>query len=251
MIGNSEVGLEWYKYYRNIVFITMRVLVACEESQRVCQAFRDKGHEAYSCDLLPTSGDHPEWHYQIDALWLVKDTECCPCIFPKDSMQRVDINCHWDLIIAFVPCDHLAVSGARWFKEKRADGRQQAAINFFMKFATAPFPRIAIENPIGIMSGNRGYLKKHYPDLYERANTLPAPQIIQPWQFGHMEQKSTCLWLKGLPPLKETNNVYNEMTKLPKRERERVHNMAPGPNRARDRAVTYQGVANAMATQWG
>jgi hypothetical protein len=142
-------------------------------------------------------------------------------------MQRIDINCRWDLIIAFVPCDHLAVSGARWFKEKRADGRQQAAINFFMKFATAPFPRIAIENPIGIMS-----------TLYRKPD-----QIIQPWQFGHGETKSTCLWLKGLPKLIPTDIV-------PGRE-QRVHRMAPGPNRARDRARTYPGIAAAMADQWG
>ena len=204
----------------------MRVLVACEESQRVCKAFRDKGHEAYSCDLLPTTGDHPEWHYQIDALSLINDPECSPCMFQKNLGDRIDINCHWDLIIAFVPCDHLAVSGARWFKEKRADGRQQAAINFFMKFATAPFPRIAIENPIGIMS-----------TMYRKPD-----QIIQPWQFGHGETKSTCLWLKNLPKLVPTNIV-------PGRE-QRVHHMAPGPNRARDRAVTYRGIADAMSEQW-
>jgi len=205
----------------------MKVLVACEESQIVCNAFRERGHEAYSCDLVPTRGTHPEWHYQIDALTLVKDPECTPCIFPEDQLQRICINCHWDLIIAFVPCDHLAVSGARWFKEKRDDGRQQAAINFFMMIATAPFPRIAIENPIGIMS-----------TIYRKPD-----QIIQPWQFGHGETKSTCLWLKNLPKLKPTNIVDGR--------EHRVHKMAPGPNRSRDRAVTYQGIADAMADQWG
>lgn len=205
----------------------MRVLIACEESQVVCNAFRARGHEAYSCDILPTRGEHPEWHYQIDALWLVKDPECCPCIFPKDSMQRIDINCHWDLIIAFPPCDHLAVSGAKWFNEKRADGRQQAAIDFFMKFTTAPFPKICIENPIGIMS--TWYRK---PD-----------QIIQPWQFGHGETKATCLWLKNLPKLVPTNVVEGR--------EQRVHKMGPSSTRARDRAVTYSGIAKAMSEQWG
>lgn len=185
----------------------MRVLVACEESQRVCQAFRDRGHEAYSCDLLPTSGNHPEWHYQCDVR----------------NVEKMD----WDLGIFFPPCDHIAVSGARWFPEKRADGRQQKAINFFMRCVNFDIPRICIENPIGIMS-----------TLYRKPD-----QIIQPWQFGHGETKSTCLWLKNLPKLVPTNIV-------PGRE-QRVHRMAPGPNRARDRARTYQGIADAMADQWG
>lgn len=185
----------------------MRVLVACEESQRVCQAFRDKGHEAHSCDLLPTSGNYPEWHYQCDVR----------------NVEKMD----WDLGIFFPPCDHIAVSGARWFPEKRADGRQQKAIDFFMRCVNFDIPLICIENPIGIMS-----TKYRKPD-----------QIIQPWQFGHGETKSTCLWLKGLPKLTPTNIV-------PGRE-QRVHRMAPGPNRARDRARTYPGIAAAMADQWG
>ena len=185
----------------------MRVLVACEESQRVCRAFRDKGHEAHSCDLLPTSGNRPEWHYQCDVR----------------NVEKMD----WDLGIFFPPCDHIAVSGARWFPEKRADGRQQKAIDFFMRCVNFDIPRICIENPIGIMS-----------TLYRKPD-----QIIQPWQFGHGETKSTCLWLKNLPKLVPTNIV-------PGRE-QRVHRMAPGPNRARDRARTYPGIAAAMAIQWG
>lgn len=131
----------------------MRVLVACEESQEVCKAFRALGHEAYSCDIEPCSGGHPEWHIQGDVLPLLKEK--------------------WDLIIAHPPCTHLAVSGARWFAEKRADGRQQAAIDFFMQFVNADCEHIAVENPVSIMSTQ--YRK---PD-----------QIIQPWMFGHPEKR--------------------------------------------------------------
>ena len=222
----------------------MRVLVGCEESQVVCKAFRALGHEAYSCDLVPTRGDHPEWHIQWDI----------NSVLVRDSVQSIlhgGSGTDWDMMIVFVPCDHLAVSGARWFEEKRADGRQRTAIEFFLRMFNADIPLIAIENPIGIMSGKREYLKKHFPDLYEKAKLLPDPQIIQPWMFGHMEQKSTCLWLNGLPPLKETNNVYDEMMKLPKSERERIHHMPPGECRSRDRAVTYSGIAKAMSEQWG
>lgn len=193
----------------------MRILVACEESQAVCKAFRELGHEAYSCDIEPCSGGRPEWHLQVDALELLK-------------MQ-------WDMILAFPPCTDLAVSGAAWFEEKRKDGRQQRAIEFFMKFANADCDRIAIENPVGIMST---YWRK--PD-----------QIVQPYMFGHPEQKKTCFWLKGLPPLKETKNVYDEMMKRPKKERERLHYLPPSPERAKIRSKTFPGIAKAMAEQWG
>jgi len=213
----------------------MRILVACEESQVVCNAFRAKGHEAYSCDILPTRGAHPEWHIHGDVLNVVN----------RGSTMEVPWKYHgsWDLMIAFPPCDHLAVSGARWFPEKRDDGRQREAIEFFLKMWESEIPRICIENPIGIMSGKRKYLKEHFPDLYERAKILPEPQIIQPWQFGHGETKATCLWLKNLPKLKPTNIVDGREN--------RVHRMAPGPNRSRDRAVTYRGIAEAMSEQWG
>ena len=184
----------------------MRILIACEESQAVCKEMRRLGHEAYSCDIIPCSGGHPEWHLQVDALELLK-------------MQ-------WDMIIAFPPCTNLAVSGARHFKEKQADGRQQASIEFFMQFANADCKRIAIENPIGIMSTR--YRK---PD-----------QIIQPWQFGHGETKATCLWLKGLPKLQPTDIV--------KGREQRIWKMPPGPERAKLRSKTYLGVARAMAEQW-
>lgn len=185
----------------------LRVLAACEESQEVCRAFRSLGHEAYSCDIEPCSGGHPEWHLQCDALELLK--------------------MKWDMILAFPPCTDLAVSGARYFAEKREDGRQQKSIEFFMKFAKADCSRIAIENPVGIMST---YWRK--PD-----------QIIQPWMFGHGETKATCLWLKGLPLLTPTDVVEGR--------EQRVWKMPPGKDRAKLRSRTYPGIARAMAEQWG
>jgi len=185
----------------------MRVLVACEESQAVTKEFRALGHEAFSCDLEPCSGGHPEWHLQQDVLPLLPQS--------------------WDMIVAFPPCTHLAVSGAKWFAEKRKDGRQQAAIDFFMAIATVPCPRIAIENPVGIMS--RMWRK---PD-----------QIIQPWMFGHGETKATCLWLKGLPKLTPTDVVSGR--------EQRIWKMPPSKERAKLRSKTYEGIAKAMANQWG
>ena len=193
----------------------MKVLVACEESQEVCKAFRELGHEAYSCDIEPCSGGHPEWHLQCDALEMLK--------------------LQWDMIIAHPPCTHLSSSGARWFPEKRADGRQQQSIDFFMSFTQADCPHIAVENPVGIMSTQ--YRK---PD-----------QIIQPWMFGHPEKKATCLWLKGLPKLEPTNDVSAYMRTLPKSRQERLHYLPPGPDRARIRSRTFPGIAKAMAEQWG
>ena len=193
----------------------MRVLVACEESQEVCKAFRALGHEAYSCDIQPCSGEFTQWHIQVDALELLK--------------------IRWDMIIAHPPCTDLAVSGARWFAEKRADGRQQAAIDFFMQFVNADCEHIAVENPVSIMSTQ--YRK---PD-----------QIIQPWMFGHPEKKATCLWLKGLPPLVPTNDVSDYMKTLPKNQQERFHYLPPSPDRAKLRSKTFFGIARAMAEQWG
>lgn len=193
----------------------MRVLCACEESQAVTSELRRLGHEAYSCDLLPTSGAHPEWHVRADAVEVAKLA--------------------WDMVIAFPPCTHLACSGARWFGEKRRDGRQQQAIGLFLALATLDHvPRLAVENPVGIMSR-----------LYRRPD-----QVIQPWQFGHPETKATCLWLRGLPPLVPTHDVSDEMAQLPDAEAHRVHHMAPGPDRQRLRGRTYPGIARAMAEQW-
>ena len=192
----------------------MKVLVACEESQAVTIELRKLGHEAYSCDIEECSGGHPEWHLQEDVIPLLEK--------------------EWDMIIAFPPCTDLAVSGAAWFEQKRKDGRQQASIDFFMKFANAKCERIAIENPVGIMS-----TQWRKPD-----------QIVQPYEYGHMEQKKTCFWLKGLPKLVETENVKEQMLLLPKKERERMHYMSPGPERAKLRSKTFPGIAKAMAMQW-
>ena len=140
------------------------------------------------------------------------------------------------MVIAFPPCTHLSNSGARWFEEKRRDGRQQRGIGLFLAFtALDHVPRVAIENPVGIMS-----------KLYRKPD-----QIIQPWQFGHPEQKATCLWLKGLPRLEPTNDVSDEMARMPQVVRERIHYMTPGPERGKLRSKTFPGIARAMATQWG
>ena len=184
----------------------MRVLVACEESQAVTKELRRLGHEAYSCDIEPCSGGHPEWHLQQDVTQLLK--------------------IRWDMVIAFPPCTDLAVSGARYFEQKRKDGRQQKSIEFFMMFANCGCPKTAIENPVGIMSG-----------IYRKPD-----QIIQPWQFGHGETKRTCLWLKGLPKLESVDIV-------PGRE-QRIWKMPPGKDRAKTRSKTYPGIAKAMAEQW-
>ena len=184
----------------------MKILVACEESQAVTKELRKLGHQAFSCDILSCSGGHPEWHIQGDVI------------------KELDKN--WDMIIAFPPCTHLASSGARWFKEKQKDGRQQSAVDFFMRIVNANATKIAIENPIGIMSS-----KYRKPD-----------QIIQPWQFGHGETKATCLWLKGLPKLTATELVEGR--------EQRIWRLPPSKDRAKLRSKTFPGIAKAMATQW-
>ena len=183
----------------------MKVLIACEYSGRVRDAFLSKGHEAMSCDLLPT--DAPGPHYQGD----VQDV----------------INDGWDLMICHPPCTHLAVSGARHFAAKKASGVQDEALEFVRMLLNANIPKIALENPVSIISSR---IRK--PD-----------QIIQPWQFGHGETKSTCLWLKGLSLLTATDIVEGRS--------DRIHKMPPSPNRWKLRSTTYQGIANAMANQWG
>jgi hypothetical protein len=183
-----------------------KVLIACEESQAVTKEMRALGIEAYSCDIEPCSGGHPEWHIQGDATPLLEQ--------------------EWDMIIAFPPCTDLAVSGARWFAEKQADGRQQKSVDFFLQF-TRLRCKWAIENPIGIMSSK-----------FRKPN-----QIIQPWQFGHGETKATCLWLNCLPELKPTNVVEGR--------EQRIWKMAPSPERTALRSKTFIGIAKAMAEQWG
>jgi len=204
----------------------MKILVACEESQVVTKEFRALGHEAYSCDILDCSGGHPEWHIQGDVLNELK----------KD----------WDMVLAFPPCTHLAVSGAAHFAAKRADGRQQQGIDFFLEFTKLDHvPKVLIENPIGIMS-----------KIYRKPD-----QIIQPYQFGEDASKSTCLWLKGLPVLIETCRVVGRMVTTPSgKVVERWSNQcsnyghdktAPSPDRSRIRSKTYLGIAKAIANQYG
>ena len=187
----------------------LRVLIACEESQAVCKEFRALGHEAFSCDIMDCSGGNKEWHLKTDIKTVLR-WDCA----------------EWDLVIAFPPCTDLAVSGARYFEEKKKDGRQQRAIDFFKEFTKLKC-KWAIENPIGIMSSH--YRK---PD-----------QIIQPWQFGHGETKATCLWLNGLPKLIPTNIVEGR--------EQRIWKMPPSKDRAKMRSKTYEGIAKAMAEQWG
>lgn len=206
----------------------MKVLVACEESQTVCNAFRERGYEAYSCDIQEPSGGHPEWHILGDALKAVEGGKVVTMDGKTHEIGK------WDLLIAHPPCTHLAVSGMRWFSEgaKPLSLKYEAAA-FFLKFAEAPINRIAIENPICVMS-----------TLYRKPD-----QIINPWQFGHPEQKKTCLWLKNLPPLKETDNVYEYMMALPEKEKSRIWWLGSG--HAKERSKTFPGIAAAMAEQWG
>ena len=181
----------------------MKVLVGCEFSGIVRDAFIAAGHEAMSCDLLPTESPGP--HYEGDIFDIIDD--------------------EWDLAIFHPPCTHLAVSGARWFKDKQEE--QAEALEFVKALLAAPIPRIALENPISIISSR---IRK--PD-----------QIVQPWMFGHGETKSTCLWLKGLPKLIPTNIVEGREA--------RVHRASPGPDRWKERSRTLPGIAAAMAAQWG
>ena len=174
-----------------------------------------RGHDVISCDFLPSEDNSPH-HYQGDCFDLINDQ-------------------HFDLMIAHPPCTDIAVSGAAWFKEKIADGRQQRALDFVRRLMNCGIPRICIENPVSVISS-----KIRKPD-----------QIIQPWMFGHMEQKATCLWLTGLPKLTQTNNVKEEMLLLPKNVRERLHYLPPGPDRWKERSRTYQGIADAFAEQFG
>ena len=206
----------------------MRILVGCEESQAVTIELRKLGHEAFSCDIQECSGGHPEWHLQQDLFEV--------------------INQGWDMAIFFPPCTHLAVSGARHYKEKIADGRQQAGVDFFMKIANCNIPKMAIENPIGIMSG-----------IWRKPD-----QIIQPYQFGDPVKKSTCLWLKGLPKLVGTKNVEDEVKYYTTKNgtgkqsewnaRQLIINGKKygynTPEFKKHRSKTFDGIAKAMAHQW-
>lgn len=217
----------------------MKVLVACEESQRVCSAFRARGHESYSCDIIECSGGHPEWHIMDN---------CLPLLNGKCAFHTMDGEKHyvekWDLIIAHPPCTYLTVTGNRWFNvEKYGDKARERiklreeAKEFFMAFANANCERIAIENPIGVMS--TAYRK---PD-----------QIVQPYWFGDSFEKKTCLWLKGLPKLQKTREVepparveYEGGTSMPA-----WYANLSKKDRAKERSKTFPGFAEAMAEQWG
>ena len=221
----------------------MRILIACEESQRVCTEFRNRGHEAYSCDIEPCSGGHPEWHINEDVIPLLNGN----CTFRTTDGSEHSIPGKWDMIIAFPPCTYLTVTGTRWFNVERYGEKaiqrhkdREEAIRFFMAFANADCEKIAIENPVGIMSST-----------WRKPN-----QIINPYEFGDPFEKKTCLWLKGLPELKATDIVevpprrefasgktmpawYADAFKLPKEERAKL------------RSKTFPGIAKAMAEQWG
>lgn len=218
----------------------MKVLIACEESQRVCMAFRARGHEAYSCDIIDCSGGHPEWHIQQDVVPLLNGN----CSFKTNDGANHTIEGEWDLIIGHPPCTYLTVSGNRWFNvEKYGDKAleriklREEAKDFFMKIANAQCARIAIENPVGVIS--TAWRK---PD-----------QTIHPYYFGDPFEKRTCLWLKGLPLLKKTNEVtpparvqYNGGTSMPE-----WYANAPKAERSKIRSKTFPGFAQAMAEQWG
>ena len=209
--------------------VAMRVLVACEESQAVTKAFRANGHEAYSADIQDCSGGHPEWHIKGDVLRVLNDG--------------------WDLMIAHPPCTYLANSGVqhlhknpgRWDKLKEG-------VAFFKAFLDAPIKKICVENPIP-----HKYAIGYNLTLFGESDGLEGQrpsQIIQPYMFGHREQKATCLWLKGLPKLTPTSDLKSETMALPNKERQRLHWASPGPMRAKLRSKTFRGIAEAMACQW-
>ena len=197
----------------------MRILVACEESQAVTIELRKLGHEAYSCDIIECSGGHPEWHIKDDAI-------------------KVAYGEHWDMMIAHPPCTYLAVSGCRWLKNKDGSANTERyikmgkALQFFQILWNAPISKIAIENPVGVVS----------------SRICKPTQYIEPYQFGHPETKKTGLWLKNLRRLEETNNVYDYMMTLPIKERNRIHWLGSG--KSKERSKTYLGIAKAMAEQW-
>lgn len=219
----------------------MNVLIACEESQEVCKAFRKRGHAAYSADIQECSGGHPEWHILGDVIPLINGD----CTF-----YTMDGKCHkiigeWDMIIAFPPCTDLASSGARHFAKKRADGTQEASKQFFLKFTEANCNRIVIENPVGIMS-----------NCYRKPD-----QIVQPWQFGEDYQKTTCLWFVGdVPKLIPTVTIKPDFKyhtwidkngKIKRQTQWYYNTRLQGPNRGKIASKTPPGLAKAMANKWG
>ena len=205
----------------NCWIIDMRVLVACEYSATVRDAFRALGHDAWSCDILPTDGD-PRWHIEGDAL------------------EAVYGGGHWDLMIAHPPCTYMTNAGVTWLhKDPTRWAKLDEGAAFFKALWDAPIQRIAIENPV-----MHKYAK-------ERIGGMQQTQTIQPYQFGHMEQKATCLWLKGLMPLRPTTDLKAETKALPDNQRQRLHYLPPSADRWKLRSTTFKGIADAMADQWG
>lgn len=235
----------------------MKILVACEESQAVTIELRKLGHQAFSCDIIECSGGHPEWHIKGDVLEILNPMTKYDwndyITFETMDGEEHWIEGKWDMIIAHPPCTHLAVSGARHFEQKRADGRQREAIEFFCRFLEADCDKIAIENPVGIISGE--YIQQHFPDLAEKYSLPRRPsQIVQPYEYGDPSRKATCLWLKGLPILQPTNVVKPELIEYTCSDGKKVsfskdycHTKG---NRGCARSKTYPGIANAMAEQW-
>lgn len=222
----------------------MKVLVACEESQRVCTAFRERGHVAYSCDIIEPSGGHPEWHILGDAMDAIRGGTVTTMDDKKHNIGK------WDLMIAHPPCTYLTVTGNRWYNVARYGqsaierlNLREKAIEFFMAFANCDVDKFAIENPVGVMS-----------TIYRKPD-----QIIQPWQFGHPTVKKTCLWLKGLPKLIPTNivavdqsDVYEYVTKNGNIKHDsRLRSKCRIEDRSIYRSKTFSGIAEAMAAQWG
>ena len=218
----------------------MNVLVACEESQRVCSAFREKGHNAFSCDIEPCSGGHTEWHIMQDVVPLLDGR----CNFKTMNGIEHSIDGKWDLIIAHPPCTYLTLAGNKWFKPEFSDRfpdrqkQRKEAVDFFMDIANADCEKIAIENPVGVMSS-----QWRKPDQY-----------VEPYMFGDPEKKKTGLWLKGLPLLKPTNIVEPVIIHCksganePRWHMETMH--LPKEERSRVRSQTFIGIAHAMASQW-
>tara|TARA_R110000787_G_C13443392_1_gene446678 strand:- start:3967 stop:4602 length:636 start_codon:yes stop_codon:yes gene_type:complete len=208
----------------------MKVLIACEESQAVTIQFRKMGHEAFSCDIQECSGGHPEWHYQDD-LFTVFESE------------------HWDMVIAFPPCTHLSTSGAKHFEGKRLDGRQRESIEFFCKVLNLDCDKLVVENPVNIISGK--YIQEHFPDLCEEYNLPVKPtQRIQPYEHGDQAQKTTCLWIKGLPVITPTDIVgKGEFVTTPSGKK--LPKWYSDNKSGKARSKTFPGIARAMAEQWG
>lgn len=229
----------------------MKVLIACEESQTVCKAFRERGHEAYSCDIIPCSGGHPEWHIQDDAI-------------------KVAYSQHWDLMIAHPPCTYLATCAEWAYKDEpyhqkvkagtlvgkqRREAREQALI-FVKKLLNIPIKKIAVENPIGVISSRIfWHTEGRYEIFPTRTIGCIAPQVIQPYMFGENASKATCIYLKGLPELQPTlyinPRIVNGMKRWENQTDSGQNRLPPTNDRAKKRSVTFQGIADAMANQWG